>query len=480
MKACVKSVTALFVILSTATLAHPVAAYGLDSPVCAEWNGFLSDLIQIVEVQNTSSGSIQVAVELIDFAGSVRDTVSFPLAVNDQGDVIVNALAGFSPNTYGQVCVTVISGALDAVDGQLLFYKVDGDRLEYAFASIFTPGRVGSQFVTYNTYFPTYSQFEIENFAAGFVQVANEESTVEGGELIFYDQGGSELGREEITLPPRTRFDVATHTVGPRRTGLVEWRPINPIKRFRVSQNRYFFDAPVGGTIRTAFSIPAMPGIGAAAAAVIDARTSGSSFRLTVLELSNTSNQTVTAKVSVFTSEGVASASPVFISLAARQTFHVILNGLLGDQRGNVIVDASIAGSIIVNRIEYGLSGGPPILSYSDAIAVASANGSELRGTFNNYLGGCLLQLANVSGVDAAATMTVTRFDGTVLQSNTPLQVKARGSITIGLCPLPPDLSPGADFGYGQVLIIPSSPGLLVGDVVRLGYSGRAYFSVPF
>ena len=56
----------------------------LGSIVCADWNGFLSELFQVVEVRNTISEDIDIRFELLDIFGEQQDVLTFSLAQNQQ------------------------------------------------------------------------------------------------------------------------------------------------------------------------------------------------------------------------------------------------------------------------------------------------------------------------------------------------------------------------------------------------------------
>src|SRR5690606_24228588 len=130
--------------------------------LCVDWNGFLSDLVQILELQNTSEARIALRVRMQNFLGEVQDTLQFELSPDEQRDIVVNDLIGFTPMTYGTLCVQTISGEEDALDGQYTYYKFTEDRASFvfAFAEEFLVFRKGAQYLAYNNITPRLSEFE--------------------------------------------------------------------------------------------------------------------------------------------------------------------------------------------------------------------------------------------------------------------------------------------------------------------------------
>ena len=439
----------------------------LSSRSCIDWNGFLSSLTQILELRNSSSGTIELGVELTDINGTTRETVNVTLAENDQFDVIANELEGFEPNTYGQLCVSLLSGPAGAVNGELVFYRLTSSSFEYAFATPFSVGRNGSQYLTYNTYYPTQNPAQVDDFVGTYVQISNEELvTTESGELIFYDQSGSVIRTENVVLAPRARVDVAAHSVGPEQTGLLEWRPADNTKKFRIVQNRYYFD-PEAAVIQKAISIPAKLGTGRPQSSPFD--TNG---KLAVLEISNTLSSTVGVNVQSYTAAGIPDGAPLYLELNERSTYHVVLNALGSGQGRNVEIRSSEQGAIISSLLEYGFDEFG-LLGFADPFTPKSGFGSELRGSYNNFLGECSLRLANASDAAVNGTLSMVKYDSTVLLNNSPFSVPARGALSLDLC-----VNQTGGPGYGQVIVRPDSAETIVGSVVRTNTAGDAEFSI--
>lgn len=436
-----------------------------ETEVCVDWNGFLSDLVQVLELRNVSGTTIDLSLEMQSLFGQVEDTVRFSLEPNEQRDVVVNDLKGFVQSTYGTICVTTVSGQNDALDGQYAYYKFTGDRTSFvfAFAEEFLVSRKGVQYLGYNNIVPKVSDFEPIVAVNSWVQLTNREETPQRGSLVFYNIDGTEIARESILLSAKQRRDFAAHELGLNQVGLIQWIPTDPDALFKLLQNRYY-QAP---ETKAGISMSAQRGTGQKLVTPFDTRK-----KLSVLEVSNTRNSTILADLAVFTGNGEPiSLSNSSLTLAPHGTTHIVLNSFHANAIGNLTIDGDTVSSLIVNLIEYGLDDVNNI-SFVKRTPATEGVGATQSSSYNSYLGGCRLRLGNKSADAQDFTVSMTRFDGTALLDEVAQTIPGNGVLDFDLC--------GNESGpaYGQILIAPITPGLIGGEIIRQNSSGTAELGV--
>lgn len=436
--------------------------------LCVEWNGFLNSLVQILELRNTLSNTpIGLRVELFDIAGAEQSQVEFSLAGGAQFDIVVNDLVGFVAGSYGTICVTTLGGEADALDGQYVYYDLsdDGQTFNYSLVEEFLPARTGAQHLLYNNYYPTFTEQPPSNVTYSFIQISNEESTQESGDLVFYDPEGSEQRRIALSLRGGGRDDRDTHTLGTDQFGLVSWIPDDSTKKFRVRLNRYYQTAD---GLFSALSLPAQLGTGQKI--VTPFETEG---KIAVLEISNVSSGTVAVEVDTFLSDGTAtSTQPSAVVLASKATTHLVLNNFLSSGLGNVTLDSDTVSSIVVALLEYGIEPNGT-LKFIKRTSVGDGVGAVLRGSYNNFLGGCELRLGNRTSTEQQFSVAMTRFDGTEIINSPAEEIPASGAYQLNLC------ASETQQGYGEVSIVPVNPATFSGEVVRTNSDNSAEVGIP-
>ena len=444
------------------------------STVCIEWNGFLDDLVQILEQRNISSNTIELTSRFYDISGVEQDSVDLILAPGAQFDLIVNDFNGFTPQSYGTICSTITSaGGMssldDLFDGQLVTYGWNTNSYSLAYAESLIPGRTGEQYLTYNTFQPSLNPLDSSDFIAGWIQISNDSDMAESGELQYYDQAGTMVRNVAVAVGPRSRVDVDTHTLGSSLTGLLAWVPDSPTASVRVRQKRYYFGGMLtDGELIAVTAIPAQRGNGSSLAAPFD--TTG---KTVVLEISNTTASPVTVDIAAYQADGSTTpVAPAAFILGPKATQHVVLNSYLASGLGNIIIDGDIDQSLIATLFTYGRAsdGG---LSFAYSSPARNGAGTAYRGSYNTFLGqSCIARIGNRSMGDQNATLTITRFDGTVLVNGTDFTVPANGATELNICSNDPQP------GYGEVLITPANPGALIGDILRRNSDASVEFSV--
>ena len=446
--------------------------------LCTEWNGFLKaqGFTQILEQRNSSGTPISVRTTLYNIDGVAQSNTVLNLAPGQQRDLILNNVTGYTDNTYGLICSEIISGPADSIDGQLVNYLFANGSYSLAFIDAFIAGRTGSQFVNYNTFQPSLNAAEANDFVAGWIEVSLDSlpSSMSGpssgsGTLMFYSVDGTLVRTQAVTVNRGERRDVDVHSVGANKIGLVSWVPSNPTTPFRIRQKRYYTTAPAGqaSTFRAVASIPATAGSGSLRGAPIDI-----TGKTAVVEVSNVLNSAITVTVSASPTNGNPNTQLSF-PLPARSTRHVIVNGIVSTGLVNVRVDSDTESSVVAQVLVYGRTASLG-LGFTDAVTLSEGSGLTTRSSYNSFLNqDCRLLVANRTSSGKTGTVTMTRFDGTVLLNAQPVAVAGNGVTTIDLC--------GAETqqAYGSVVLTPQTPGTLLGVVFRRNSEGTVEFSVP-
>jgi hypothetical protein len=435
------------------------------SEYCVEWNGFLSNLMQVVELRNAGCSTLGLQLQLIDGTGVVKHTSNTTVAQGGEIDVIANALPGFTANSYGLVCATITSGETDTLDTQLSVYDLTATSFNYAYSSPDLPPRTGRQTISFNNYFPSLSADQLSNFVAGFVQIINQDSTDESGDLVFYNPEGTEIRRTTVTVKAKGRSDIATHEIGANTFGTVEWQPVGAAKKFRIIQNRYYFNganplAPISGVV----SLTAKRGSGALVSTPFSTQS-----RIAVVEISSSISGSTTVTPAVYDSAGaLTSSQPQSIVLPAKGSRHLVLNNYVSSGVGNVQLQASQPGAIAATLIEYGIDSAGRF-KFASASDPKAGNGQFQNASYNNFLGECKIRLSNLTSTSRQTAISMKRFDGASVTLTSPVTVPAHGVTEVNVC--------GAETqnAYGAVSLTPSASRTLTGQLVRSNRSGSEF-----
>lgn len=453
----------------------------LGSKICLEWNGFLSPVFNIKELVGLGSSSINFTAKLFDVAGRQRSMFSNSVASGGQFDLLVHAMTGFLPDSYGQVC-TNHSGNPGDLDGRMVYYKLSPGGsftggVEYAFALPFNSGEPGEQFVPFNTFQPSLLVSDSSNLVANWIQISSLNAIPETGELTIYGQSGQQLCKRNLTLGPNQRVDSPAHSklpgencvgLGPSLIGFVRWNPHNPAAKFVVRNVRYVYDNPsAANSFTTAFQLEAAPGTGELISAPID-RTS----QTVVLELMNVAavQNAITFRIYNAAGQQVFAKTQQF---APRSTLHVVLdNSISAAGLGNVEVKGAVLAGARAVLMHYGRPANSPAgLQYMYGLPLVEPVGVVQRGSYNTFLGqGCSLYIANPTAGSVSSNVRLVRYDGTVVRSGDTVVVPAHGAALYNCA------KDSAD-KYGVLTLQANTP--LSATVVRRGAGDQFRFPTP-
>ena len=430
------------------------------SEVCAEWNGFVSFLFQILELRNTSSETITLKVSMRDLAGMTLSSLQFLLPSGIQQDIIANDLIGFNADTFGLICAEVVDGPSDSIDGQLSTYRFTNNLQSYdlAYVAEFAAPRSGRQYLSYNTGQPSANPADAGNFVANWIQIVSSNSGAEEeeGTLFYYDEEGNMVSEVQLSFKAGQRRDIDVHTLGQNKVGLVMWEPKSKDAVFLVRHNRYYYGQAGLVDLKGALSIPAGRGTGERILTVFDTRIKGSA-----LEISNTLDHSVEVTAEVRDRDGNGAAlQPPVITLGPKETTSIVLNAYLPNSLGNIRLSADHPSAIIVSMLEYGIEQTGSLL-FASVYAPKAPRGSVLRGSYNSFLGqGCIFRVSSL-GFAANSRLSITRFDGTKLLDEAPVFFLTAGTAEVDICYFEDQPA------YGEVKFETSVIGSVAADIVR-------------
>ena len=456
----------------------------LPTEICSEWNGFLG-MLNIMEHVNLGQSTLSIVSTLYDISGEAKGRHRFELQPGAQFDVLVHDLSGWTTDSIGKICSTH-NGSPGDLDGRMVYYRpssgfnFSSNIFDFAFSLPFTRGIAGRQFVTFNTFHPSLSIADVGNFVADWIQITNLNGSEQSGQLVFYGMDGSELARQSISIPSQARRDFSGHQFGPNLVGLVEWIPSNDAVLFQLRNVRYIYNNRGDvNSFDAAFQLEGAMGSGQKLSVPVDTR-DGSS----VLEISNTSSEAVTAHVNIYGQNG-EKHSEQNIPLAPHASFHLIIDGILERGLGSATVESSVANSVIAVAMQYGRNedGG---VRYMYGVYANEPVGTVLRGSYNTFLRqGCDIVIHNPNDSATSATITMVRSDGLSLGARSSLAhaaapVALGEQISIGAYSVAEfdacSLDGGSNYG---VVTVQTEQNRLGGVIVRIGEGNGYRFPTP-
>lgn len=446
------------------------AEFSLRSPVYFVWNSFYRQF-NVIALQNTGDNVISGTISLIDLGGNQLDQVNFSLPANSEQDVLVNALDGYTTQTYGHVKLE-FNNPQD-FDGHIAQYRIEpgSTEVEFSIARPFENIQVGNTYGSFNTIQPSFRPEDLVNEIPNWIQVVNiDEVNSQSYTINLYDVSGSLIESRNLTLPPRGRFDTQAGHENPGlgAIGSVEVVPADPSVPylaqlyyygtgdfFGLDENRFFYAAgettqtPV--TFRT--SVPVSTG------------GLGSNF----LVITNTENTGGNINVDIFDNAGtIASSQSIFVP--AKGQVHLDMNPIIGPANSGMALLSPQAGAKFVAR---------SVVYFRDADgAVTGIYGTDSRpsfagdysGPYNTFLSQLnWLKLFNITNSPTSVDVTVYDAPGNIIGSFTQTVGGLRGvdlelSQSLGMSIAPDTL--------GRVEVVSSVSGAIRSELLRLKPSG--------
>ncbi len=447
-----------------------------------EWNNFLGGLANIVEYTSRDDAATSVAASFRNISGVETANVSFGLLPRGKFDLLAHALNGFISNSYG----LIRSQFTGKVNGGMLYYKRPlnwaGDPNDFAFVVLleFSDGLPGPIDAPYNTFHPSYRKAGL--LAANWAQLTNVSNIATGGYLRVYDLDGTQICARRIFLNPAQRLDTSLHQrmpndstdpndpnncnrLGPNQYGFARWIPDRNDVRFLFRVVRYLYNSD--GSVNdfdSAFQLTARIPSTEALSTPLDTR-SGSA----IVEVTNGANVRNEISVAIRSADG-AVARTIPLSLAPRQTRHIIADGILNRSLGSAKVTGSVPQGLLVVGMHYGRDAEESV-TWMYGINGTRAFDDEVSGAYNTFINmGCSAILTNTSAVEERVLATTVRNDGTAIRTNEQFTIPPYGTKEHN-CKI------DAANNYGTTTFHSNSASL-IGSIVRQGQNES--FRVPF
>ena len=419
------------------------------------WNGFLS-MTNIVELINRSSESVQAQINIYSIEGTLVSSNFYDVGGNQQRDVVLNTLDGFSADSYGIVQVS------SNIEGRIFYYKTKGDgfnSFQFAFGINLSDASTGNSYVGFNTFQPSSDLADQGNLVANWLSVVNLASTAKSFTVNKYSMSGELLSSQNLTINARNRVDIDGGHVdpGPSNVGLLEIIPADTSSPYISQLMRYGFETST--TFDFAFPLVALPGDSGAISVPLGSQFSAQNW----LEVINVTGSDTNVTASFYSSDGsLLDRQDLFLNAHAQ--VHLNATDALGDgEIGMVVVDAEGAGKVIVEGMFYYRDdfGGITAMYGSQARTAASSSANGSFNLFLNMENYVKISNASSSAINVDLTLTSLFSSG----SSQTLSLAPYQSIELGI-------HDTSTYGtttnsYGVVNVRPAS-GSVITEVLRL------------
>jgi len=384
------------------------------------------------------------------------------LAPNLRQDFILSEM-GLQPDTLGSVCV-VADGPDGSWTGGLAIYKPDtrfgipnfGERFDFALYYPFLNAQQGRSSVPLNTFHLGTLE---SNVVANWISLSDavRDGQGLGGVLRFYNSSGVVVKETIVGIPDGGRADFSGHDglfVGESNfdaIGMAEFSPDQSSAKYYMNLTRYFYDCAQGQGIcnnfHAAFNIPFRPGVSTEIAGGV----ATNNAEISVIELTNTTDDTVQADVKIYNGAGALAGNPMPF-IPPRGTHHVIVNGILPDNEFGSATVRAVSGSLHAVSLFYKL-GASGTMEYAYGAPLTGSPGVVQVSSFNSFIAqGNTPEIVNQTGSTASISLEYRDFTGANVY-NTNFIIPPRGTYRINSAPLPSNT-------YGTVIVNSSIPGV--------------------
>ena len=406
----------------------------LENPTYILWNGFI-DIINILELLNTSDSALQVTVTLYNISGGVAGQLELTLNPFEQRDLIINDFEGFSKDSYGIIGINYPSERKDDFDGRMFFYRPgSGTDYQFAFGTSFSRPLYGTSAVAFNTFQPSLATADAGKEVAQWLSIANlDQNQAKSFTVKRYDQGGTLLSTTDVAVPAFGRADIeAGHiTPGANQVGQHIIEPQDPISPYLAQLSRYGGNNQPGSNptdYEFAFNLVAKVGNGQRQLSPISTGAGAENW----LELVNTTDGEIEVAIEIYNNNGeVLSNQSVTISAFAQQHLNVGTLLAAGDS-GTVSVTSNTANSVIGTSMFY--------FRNSDG-SIAAMYGSQLTEPFGNSLSSSYnlflgmdnwLRVSNITDQAIELTLSVYASGGGSVNTST-VNLEPRAGVDFGI-----------------------------------------------
>ena len=440
----------------------------LSSPTYVTWNGY-HGLTNIAELGNRDNEDLEVTITLYDVSGSQQGETTVTIPGADQLDVSLNAITGFTVNSYG-LARFEWSGDSN-LGGRMFYYKpssVAGE-FDYAYGQPFSNALNGDSYTKFNSIHPSTNPAET-GIVEQWLSVLNLDTTnARSFEIIRYDLTGTQAGSQNITVPPLGRIDVEAGHVNPGvgNAGSHRIVPANSSADYKAELIRYGQTdtgteeiATTGSDYTFALPFAARQGVGTEQWAVISEGANGDCW----VEVINASSETAEFTLSFFDSNGLLEGT-IDDSLSANEIRHYSTASYLNtNETGSVrIVPDDSSSDLFLEALTYYRDSSGNIQSASVSASVAARTG-KLWNTWNRFLGMYnWLRIVNTSENTASVTVTVYSASESEFTEDT-VSIDPMATSIVNINDVAWDTTAN---GYGVFAVEPTTAGL-VAELLRL------------
>ena len=372
-------------------LFHPApasAANELTSPVYIDYNTFI-DRVNVLELISVGDHDLDIDLTVFRSDGTIKTKRSLKIAPLNEFDVLVNELVNQS-DTYGAIKIE-FDDAQSKLIGRMSVYRANATRFgsgqfSFVFARDLINALQGTTYVTGNSFDALGRGLLVPNW----LEIINLESTTQSFTHRLYDQAGTLLNTQVVSVPPLGKFDVSSGHERGQGVYLNEIVPSDSSADYLASVTRYASNTVSGSPAKDysyAMSRFARAGEDETQFALTDNR-SGNCFKETSwVEIANVTSTTATATVAFYDHTGQLRTTTTR-SYPPKSQFHFNASMVLPDgELGFAKVDSDVPNSLLVQTATYYNSCNSNALQTAYLLPAQTVLTPPLVGSYNLFLG---------------------------------------------------------------------------------------------
>lgn len=323
------------------------------NPLYSDYNTYIkaTNVLELVSVGNATA-NVKVSFYQID--GTFQKAVRVDVPSLSQLDLDVNTLVGKN-NTYGIMKIE-FNNSTAKLQGRTSIYRLEDSGSDYSFAyalPLRTP-LTGTNYITSNTYDPQGRGFVVPNW----VTLTNLAETTETYTYNTYDQSGSLLRTQAITLAPFQRIDVEGNVGTAEQVFLNEIVPPNSTVPYLANVIRYASNTKPGGNFSSylyAMPIFASAGSGATQFMPISNQSADCYQQSNWVEVLNVDSSSANFVLNFRKEDGTSVGSTNF-ALQGKEQYHFNADTLLDLKAGKfgmVSLEPVVGNKIVAQSVVY-------------------------------------------------------------------------------------------------------------------------------
>ena len=428
----------------------------------APWNSYLG-MTNILEVMNLEDELQHVTINFRDINGKRLNSFTANVPPLSQRDFILNDISGYVKDTYGMIDIST-SGRLD---GRMSIYLSNTTDYDFAYTIPLLSAIQGNSYINFDTRQPSDVSNEKKNLVPNWLTIVNLDShTAHSFVVSRYEAEGNIVYYRNVVVPPLGRRDIdGGHVLpGEDRYGYSEISPDSLIAPYQVFQVRYGSNAPASSSpSRYYFSSSNLASSVSSSPIYLPISEMGGVDNSTLLSNVGSTTASINIEVRTFTGEIYLKTEKV---LRAKQTLSFDFSTFLDKNSTGLVCVTPSSDSEIIAESEFFFRDEFTGQLFTTYITPGkSVSGIELSGSYNLFLRAYnWLRLTNITNSEVVATLRLRRFDGEIFDKT--VKLKAYSGADQPLHDYQTfSTSPNT---YGTVQIIPSKPGGVYSEIVRI------------